>query len=88
MNTIPTIISSKWLIDRKILFPFELFIKFIYHYNYLLHSEKINSIEEIENESFKCYIKQLPELFGDNSNCSLYKNILPLLQTIKALNIE
>lgn len=38
--------------DKKFnLSPTEEFIKALYLYNYMLHSQKINSLEEIENST-------------------------------------
>jgi hypothetical protein len=63
--------------DKLNLSPCEKFIKASYMYNYLLHAQKINSIDEIDNPTFRDYIGPIiGNLLDENINCSIYKNTL------------
>ena len=63
---------------NKNLFPHEHFVNMLFFHNYLTYSELITSYEQIDNNEFRDYIKQLPNIFKNNK-CLLFKNNLPEL---------
>lgn len=58
--------------------PTENFIRTLYWYNFLLHSEKVNSYDEIENLEFKEYLKDIStNIFNNKIPIQMYKQTLP-----------
>ncbi len=72
------ITETKWFPEtNKNLFPHEYFTILLFFHNYIIHSELITSYEQIENDNFREYLKQLPNIFK-NDKCLLFKNSLPI----------